>query len=190
MLRSNRAGDLLYDPEIERSARARRAQARAFLKRLEEENHTEGSSDDLTSSEESQASNEQAETSNVNPLYSEEEMEDDQISNHEEEEQQRPPPHTLTLRQLSFPQTMNMRPTGIVLPTTTGNWELRANFISILPKFHDHPGEDPQRHLQDFEMACETQRTRANGTGEYIRLVSFSFHLVGQSSRKVIHYSC
>ncbi|KAH6799266.1 TCP-1/cpn60 chaperonin family protein [Perilla frutescens var. frutescens] len=52
-----------------------------------------------------------------------------------------------TLRQLVFPTNMNLCPMGITLPTITGNWELKANFIQILPKFHGTTGEDPQRHI-------------------------------------------
>ncbi len=61
-----------------------------------------------------------------------------------------------TLRQLVFPTNMNLRPMGITLPAITGSWELKASFIQILPKYHGMTGEDPQRHIQDFEMVCQT----------------------------------
>ena len=71
---------------------------------------------------------------------------------------------------------MNLRPMGITLPAVTQNWDIHANFIQILPKFHGMPGEDPQRHLQDFEMVCQTQPSD-HGREEYVRLVSFPFTL-------------
>ncbi|XP_057779953.1 uncharacterized protein LOC130998554 [Salvia miltiorrhiza] len=60
---------------------------------------------------------------------------------------------------MMFPNNLNLRPSAIVLPEITGNWELKHTLIQILPKYSDMPGEDPQRHLQDFEMACGTVRT-------------------------------
>ncbi|KAH6766589.1 hypothetical protein C2S52_017572 [Perilla frutescens var. hirtella] len=66
-----------------------------------------------------------------------------------------------TLRQLVFPTNMNLRPMGIALPAVTQNWDIHANFIQILPKFHGMLGEDPSDH----------------GREEYVRLVSFPFTL-------------
>ena len=86
------------------------------------------------------------------------------------------PPQEQTLREMMLLKNMNLRPLGITLPTITDNWELRHSFIQILPKFSDMPGEDPQRHLQDFEMVCGTVRAAGN-KAEYIRLVAFPFSL-------------
>ncbi|XP_057791897.1 uncharacterized protein LOC131008594 [Salvia miltiorrhiza] len=83
-----------------------------------------------------------------------------------------------TLRDMMFPSNLNLRPSAIVLPEITGNWELKHTLIQILPKYSDMPGEDPQRHLQDFEMACGTVRTASPALGEYIRLLTFPFSLL------------
>ncbi|XP_057770944.1 uncharacterized protein LOC130990733 [Salvia miltiorrhiza] len=83
-----------------------------------------------------------------------------------------------TLRDMMFPNNLNLRPSAIVLPEITGNWELKHTLIHILPKYSDMPGEDPQRHLQDFEMACGTVRTASQALGEYIRLLTFLFSLL------------
>ncbi|XP_057803107.1 uncharacterized protein LOC131018398 [Salvia miltiorrhiza] len=83
-----------------------------------------------------------------------------------------------TLRDMMFPSNLNLRPSAIVLPEITGNWELKHTLIQILPKHSDMPGEDPQRHLQDFEMACGTVRTASQALGEYIRLLTFPFSLL------------
>ncbi|XP_057808669.1 uncharacterized protein LOC131023139 [Salvia miltiorrhiza] len=86
-------------------------------------------------------------------------------------------PANKTLRDMMFPNNLNLRPMGIVLPNITGNWELKHNLIQILPKYSDMPGEDPMRHLQDFEMACGTIRTVSPALTEYIRLLTFPFSL-------------
>ncbi|XP_057779762.1 uncharacterized protein LOC130998354 [Salvia miltiorrhiza] len=83
-----------------------------------------------------------------------------------------------TLRDMMFPSNLNLRPSAIVLPEITGNWELKHTLIQILPKYSDMPGEDPQRHLQDFEMTCGTVRTASLALGEYIRLLTFPFSLL------------
>ncbi|XP_057803312.1 uncharacterized protein LOC131018615 [Salvia miltiorrhiza] len=86
-------------------------------------------------------------------------------------------PANKTLREMMFPNNLNLRPMGIVLPNITGNWELKHTLIQILPKYSDMPGEDPMRHLQDFEMACGTIRTAFPALTEYIRLLTFLFSL-------------
>ncbi|XP_057811817.1 uncharacterized protein LOC131026057 [Salvia miltiorrhiza] len=83
-----------------------------------------------------------------------------------------------TLRDMMFPSNLNPRPSAIVLPEITGNWELKHTLIQILPKYSDMLGEDPQRHLQDFEMACGTVRTASQALCEYIRLLTFPFSLL------------
>ncbi|XP_057791257.1 uncharacterized protein LOC131008390 [Salvia miltiorrhiza] len=83
-----------------------------------------------------------------------------------------------TLRDMMFPSNLNLRPSAIVLPEITGNWELKHTLIQILPKYSDMPGEDPQRHLQDFEMVCGTVRTASQALGKYIRLLTFPFSLL------------
>ncbi|XP_057779911.1 uncharacterized protein LOC130998513 [Salvia miltiorrhiza] len=83
-----------------------------------------------------------------------------------------------TLRDMMFPNNLNLRSSAIVLPEITGNWELKHTLIQILPKYSDMPGEDSQRHLQDFEMACGTVRTASQALGEYIRLLTFPFSLL------------
>ncbi|OMO98731.1 Retrotransposon gag protein [Corchorus capsularis] len=58
-----------------------------------------------------------------------------------------------TLRELAAPN-VNAKRLAIRYPDTNGNFEIKSRFIQILPKFHGLPGEDPHRHLTDFQIAC------------------------------------
>lgn len=53
---------------------------------------------------------------------------------------------------------LNLRPRGITLPAPTASWELKSHVAQMLPKFHDHIGEDPHKHVQNFEMVMTSQR--------------------------------
>lgn len=78
-----------------------------------------------------------------------------------------------------FSDNVNLHPLGITLPVPMDvDWELRHTFLQILSKFSDMPGEDPKRHLQDFEMTCYTIRTQGT-MGELLT--------ARRSSRMAIH---
>lgn len=85
-------------------------------------------------------------------------------------------PERRTVREMISPVNLNLKPRGTVLPDHHGHWDLKSGFIMMLPKFNDWPGEDPQRHLQDFELACESQRVE-DGMKEYVKLIAFPFSL-------------
>ncbi|KAF6147595.1 hypothetical protein GIB67_031586 [Kingdonia uniflora] len=46
--------------------------------------------------------------------------------------------------------TIVSKPSCIVIPRNVGNFELKLGFLSILPKFHGSPTENPYNHLRDF----------------------------------------
>ncbi|OMO70066.1 Retrotransposon gag protein [Corchorus capsularis] len=84
-----------------------------------------------------------------------------------------------TLRELAAPDvtTQNL---AIQYPTTTENFEIKSGFIQILPKFHGLSGEDPHRHLIDFQVACSL--TNIQGISEeQFKLRTFPFTLMDQA---------
>ncbi|XP_057808652.1 uncharacterized protein LOC131023126 [Salvia miltiorrhiza] len=87
-----------------------------------------------------------------------------------------------TMRQLAFPTDLNLKPSGITLPTIEGRYELKTDLIQLMSKFHGILEDDPITHLRDFEMICSTEDNQAS-MGEYIRLLLFLFTLQG-SARK------
>ncbi|OMO58789.1 Retrotransposon gag protein [Corchorus capsularis] len=69
-----------------------------------------------------------------------------------------------TLRELAAPDVTTQNLT-IQYPTTTENFEIKSCFIQILPKFHGLSGEDPHRHLIDFQVACSSTNIQGNFQG-------------------------
>lgn len=62
--------------------------------------------------------------------------------------------HRRSAIEMIFPVNMNLQPLDITLHVlSVAYWELRHMFFQISPKFSDLPREDPQRNLQDFEIA-------------------------------------
>lgn len=68
-------------------------------------------------------------------------------------------PPERTLREMMFPNNNNFKALGITLPMIADKWELRLSFIKILPKFFEMPGNNPLRHLEDFELVCGSVQT-------------------------------
>lgn len=89
-------------------------------------------------------------------------------------------PEEKTLRARLFLSNMSLEPMGITLPRVTGNWKLKHTLIHMLPKFSDMPGEDPIRHIQDFEMVCRIVLSVTPNNphfADYVRMLTFPFFL-------------
>lgn len=77
---------------------------------------------------------------------------------------------------MSYQNNLNLQPRGITLPIPIAVQELKSHVMQMLSKFHDHIGEDPHIHVQNFEMVMMSQRV-AGLMEEYIRLLSFPYTL-------------
>ncbi|XP_057802812.1 uncharacterized protein LOC131018106 [Salvia miltiorrhiza] len=157
MPRSSRTGVLVFDPEIEKTARKLKKQAKEWKKR-----------------------------SNSAPpsLEDQEEIEDpmgDRNNRDEENDRkivdprQEPPQ---LIRELG--RHRSNRPLCIVLPAINGNAEIRPGFIQVLPKFGDLPGESAHKHLAEFDLVCSTLRPHGF-TENNLRLLTFSHTLQGRA---------
>ncbi|XP_057792999.1 uncharacterized protein LOC131009358 [Salvia miltiorrhiza] len=154
MPRSSRTGVLVFDPEIEKTARKLKKQAKEWKKR-----------------------------SNSAPP-SLEEIEDpmgdrnnrDEENDREIVDPRQEPPQLI--RELG--RHRSNRPLCIVLPAINGNAEIRPGFIQVLPKFGDLPGESAHKHLAEFDLVCSTLRPHGF-TENNLRLLTFSHTLQGRA---------
>ncbi|XP_042387373.1 uncharacterized protein LOC121979449 [Zingiber officinale] len=83
--------------------------------------------------------------------------------------------HGSTLRELAAPYGSH-QPLCIEYPELEVDFELRSGIIHLLPKFHGHSGEDPNRHLQEFHVVCSTMKPQGISE-EDIKLRAFPFSL-------------
>lgn len=58
-------------------------------------------------------------------------------------------------------------------------FELKYSFIPLLPKFRGLAGEDPHKHLKEFQVVCYTPLKVEGVIEEHIKLKSFTFSLQG-----------
>ena len=72
------------------------------------------------------------------------------------------------------------RPTNITYPDVaegkSADFEMRGGFFHQLPKFHGLSGEDPNRHLQQFEFCCDTMCPRGADL-QLVKMKAFPFSL-------------
>ena len=82
-----------------------------------------------------------------------------------------------TLRDLSAPN-FNQRPLCITCPSLNGNtpFKLKSGLIHLLPSFHGLPGEEPYKHLQEFDVVCNSMKPPGI-TEEQIKMRAFAFFL-------------
>ncbi|XP_057808483.1 uncharacterized protein LOC131022960 [Salvia miltiorrhiza] len=157
MPRSSRTCVLVFDPEIEKTARKLKKQAKEWKK-----------------------------ISNSAPpsLEDQEEIEDpmgdrnnrDEENDREIVDPRQEPPQLI--RELG--RHRNNRPLCIVLHAINGNAEIRPGFIQVLPKFGDLPGESAHKHLAEFDLVCSTLRPHGF-TENNLRLLTFSHTLQGRA---------
>ncbi|KAF6147432.1 hypothetical protein GIB67_012970 [Kingdonia uniflora] len=85
----------------------------------------------------------------------------------------------ITLRNRMHP-TIVSKPSCIVIPRNVGNFELKPGFLSMLPKFHGSPTENPYNHLRDFRdhmLLLNFERI----TEDSLKLRVFPFSLLGNA---------
>ncbi|KAH9659131.1 hypothetical protein KPL70_023750 [Citrus sinensis] len=150
MVCSSRTGTLLFDPEIEKTARQLRQQTKRAKQR---------SSSLLLS-----------EIDTVPDLV-------ESSSDSEEQVMDRPAPVERTLRELAEPN-LNQQPLCIQYVDLEVNFELKSGLIHLLPKFHGFAGEDPHKHLKEFYVVCSSMRPQGV-TEEQIKLRAFPFSVDG-----------
>ncbi|XP_057770921.1 uncharacterized protein LOC130990709 [Salvia miltiorrhiza] len=153
MPRSSRIGILVFDPEIERTARKLKKQAKEWKKR----------SNSAPSSLEEQPE--------IEVPMDDRDEDDREIVDPRQERPQ-------LIRELG--RHRNNRPLCISLPAINGNAEIRPGFIQVLPKFGDLPGESAHKHLAEFDLVCSTLRPHGF-TENNLRLLTFSHTLQGRA---------
>nr|XP_027123738.1 uncharacterized protein LOC113740333 [Coffea arabica] len=85
--------------------------------------------------------------------------------------------NTQTLRDLAAPE-LTHQPLCITFPTLAENtaFELKSGLIHLLPSFHGLSGEEPHKHVKEFEVVCSNMKP-LGVTEEQIRLRAFPFSL-------------
>ncbi|XP_057723998.1 uncharacterized protein LOC130939955 [Arachis stenosperma] len=88
-------------------------------------------------------------------------------------------PRQITLDEQGAPNIV-LQPLQARYPNLDLNFKLKSSLINLLPKYHRLPGQDPIRHLKDFQVACST--TRRHGADEVaIMVFAFPFSLEAQA---------
>ncbi|XP_071939302.1 uncharacterized protein [Coffea arabica] len=82
-----------------------------------------------------------------------------------------------TLRELAAPD-LNQHPLCITFPNLNDDtpFELKFGLIHLLPSFHGLPGEEPYKHLQEFDVVCNSMKPPGI-TEEQIKMRAFPFSL-------------
>nr|XP_027099241.1 uncharacterized protein LOC113718540 [Coffea arabica] len=82
-----------------------------------------------------------------------------------------------TLRELTAPE-LPQQPLCITFPTLAENtsFELKSGLIHLLPTFHGLSGEEPHKHIQEFDVVCSSMKPLGI-TEEQIKLRAFPFFL-------------
>nr|XP_027082399.1 uncharacterized protein LOC113704724 [Coffea arabica] len=82
-----------------------------------------------------------------------------------------------TLRELAAPN-LNQQPLCITVPNLDNStpFELKSGLIQLLPSFHGLPGEEPYKHLQEFDVVCNSMKPPGI-TEEQIKMRAFPFSL-------------
>ncbi|XP_027121945.1 uncharacterized protein [Coffea arabica] len=85
--------------------------------------------------------------------------------------------NTQTLRELATPD-LTHQPLCITFTTLAENtsFELKSGLIQLLPSFHGLSGEEPHKHVKEFEVVCSSMKS-PGVTEEQIRLRAFPFSL-------------
>ncbi|KAL4287380.1 hypothetical protein AHAS_Ahas19G0180400 [Arachis hypogaea] len=89
------------------------------------------------------------------------------------------PPRRITLKEAGAPD-LDLQPFQILYLALDPNFELKSGMINLLPKYNGLLGEDPLKHLKDYQVTCET--ARRHGADEATVLVfAFPFSLEGKA---------
>nr|XP_027083430.1 uncharacterized protein LOC113705711 [Coffea arabica] len=73
-----------------------------------------------------------------------------------------------TLRELAAPD-LTQQPLCITFPALNDNipFELKSGLIQLLPSFHGLPGEEPYKHLQEFDVVAASLRKEICGIKQH-----------------------
>ncbi|KAL4365965.1 hypothetical protein AHAS_Ahas07G0158800 [Arachis hypogaea] len=94
-------------------------------------------------------------------------------------------PRRVTLHEQGAPDIV-LQPLQARYPNLDPNCELKSSLINLLPKYHGFPGQDPIRHLKNFQVACST--TRRHGADE-VAIMVFAFPFSFEAQAKTWFYS-
>jgi hypothetical protein len=83
-----------------------------------------------------------------------------------------------TLRQLAAPD-VNYNALCIQYPDVVVPFELKSGLIHLLPRFSGLAGEDPHKHMKEFQVVCSTPLRPEGITEDHIKLRAFPFSLQG-----------
>jgi len=83
-----------------------------------------------------------------------------------------------TLRELAAPD-VNYNGLCIAYVDVVVSFELKSGLIHLLPKFSCLAGEDPHKHLKEFQVVCSTPLRPAGITEDHVKLRAFPFSLQG-----------
>ncbi|XP_071918751.1 uncharacterized protein [Coffea arabica] len=152
MPRSSRTCELVFDPEVEKTARRTRKETR----RLREEQYGIA-------------------PQGLDPEVEPTNLSGDNSSDSDQEEVTMA--NTRTLRELAAPD-LNQQPLCITFPNLNDDtpFELKSGLIHLLPSFHGLPGEEPYKHLQEFDVVCNSMKPPGI-TEEQIKMRAFPFSL-------------
>ncbi|KAJ9546867.1 hypothetical protein OSB04_019410 [Centaurea solstitialis] len=158
---------LIFDPEIEKTAKKLRKQAKLRKKQGESTSSPvlniwkdiDLSSDSESNTEEPHLEEEEK------PLTEEEELVTE--TKGEEEEEMAAPPPERTLRQWAAPN-VDDAPLYITYPTDEVGTELKTGLIHLLPRFHGLASEDPYKHITEFHMVCLGMKPQARSWSFYL----------------------
>jgi hypothetical protein len=75
---------------------------------------------------------------------------------------------------------VDQAPMGITFPAINTPFELKPVLIQLLPKFYGQPGEDPNKHLRAFHLACSSQKAQGM-TEDDMKLHAFPFTLADKA---------
>jgi hypothetical protein len=91
-----------------------------------------------------------------------------------------------TLKQLAAPD-MNYNGLCIEYVDVTVPFELKSGLIHLLPRFSGLAGEDPHKHLKEFQVVCSTPLRPEGITEDHIKLRAFPFSLQG-AAKDLLYY--
>ncbi|CAJ2672885.1 unnamed protein product [Trifolium pratense] len=83
-----------------------------------------------------------------------------------------------TLRQLAAPD-VNYNGLCIEYAEVDVPFELKSGLIHLLPRFNGLAGEDPHKHLKEFQVVCSTPLRPEGITEDHVKLRAFPFSLQG-----------
>ena len=82
----------------------------------------------------------------------------------------------LKLRRIREFINSHQQPLCIQYPNLEVAFELKSGLIHLLPTFHGFTGEDPNKHLKEFDVVCSSIRPN-EVIEEKIKLRAFLFFL-------------